>query len=142
MTNPRRYTLDIDKDGLIIRMQPGANLPAWWDNPGWEIQQGARLYLPIRVYDSTESAIDLSAYTARAKIRTSYDATSTIASWTSGAGITMAASEPQIVIDIAGTTTDDYDFTRGVFDLEIIDGSSNVKSLLAGYVLLRREVTR
>lgn len=137
----RRYALDFDADGAIVTMTAGASLPAWWDAPGWEIQQGARLYLPIRVYDATSTAIDLSGYTARLKVKQTYDATTTLISLTSGSGITMAATEPQIIVDVAGTSTDDYDFTRGVFDLEIVSASSVVTSLIAGYAVLRREAT-
>lgn len=136
----RRYQLDFDRDGIVITLRPGANLPAWWDAPGWEIQQGSRIYLPIRVYDETSTAIDLSAYTARLKIRQSYAATSTLASYTSGSEITMAASEPQILIDVAGSVSATYTFTRAVFDLEIVTGT-NVRNILAGFVALRKEVT-
>lgn len=75
--------------------------------------------------------------------RTTHDASSTVFSLTNASGITLGSSDPNIVITIAATVTDDYTApSTGVYDLELVDSSSNVYRILEGRFQITPEVTR
>tara|TARA_R100000388_G_scaffold67712_1_gene48945 strand:- start:334 stop:702 length:369 start_codon:yes stop_codon:yes gene_type:complete len=108
------------------------------------IQQGATFSLSVNYKSSSGSTVDLSSgYTARMQGRTTHDASSTVFSLTNGSGITLGSSDPNIVITIAATATDDYTApSTGVYDLELVDSASNVYRILEGNYEITPEVTR
>ena len=63
-----------------------------------------------------------------------------IDSLTSGSEITLGGANGTIEIDIPAADTSSYDFTYGVYDLEVVDASSNVTKLMRGKVTLIKEV--
>ena len=108
------------------------------------IQQGATFSLSVNYKNSAGSTVNLSSgYTARMMGRTSHSASSTVFSLTNSSGITLGSSDPNIVITIAATATDDYTAPlSGVYDLELVDSSSNVYRILEGNFEITPEVTR
>jgi len=108
------------------------------------IQQGATFSLSVNYKNSAGSTVNLSSgYTARMQGRTSHSASSTVFSLTNSSGITLGSSDPNIVITIAATATDDYTAPlSGVYDLELVDSSSNVYRILEGNFEITPEVTR
>lgn len=137
-----RYRLDRDDvtGTLTVTTRKGLTLPAWWE--GLEIQQGSSLYLPINVIDGdTSEPWALATYTARLKVKSAYGATASIESLTHADGITLASTLPNVLVQRTGAQTAAYTFTGGVFDLELIDASSVVYTVLAGTVVLRKEAT-
>jgi len=108
------------------------------------IQQGATFSLSVNYKSSAGSTIDLSSgYTARMQGRTSHAASSTVFALTNSSGITLGSSDPNIVISIAASATDDFSApSSGVYDLEIVDSSSNVFRILEGRYEITPEVTR
>ena len=108
------------------------------------IQQGATFSLSVNYKSSAGSTVDLSSgYTARMQGRTTHSASSTVFSLTNGGGITLGSSDPNIVITIAATDTDDFTApSTGVYDLELVDSSSNVYRILEGRYEITPEVTR
>ena len=107
------------------------------------IEQGSTFSLSVNYKDSAGSTIDLSSYTARMQCRLGRAATSTVFSLTSGSGITLAASDPNVLVTIPATTTAGYDAPlRGVYDLEIESPAGVVTKLLKGTLLVEAEVTR
>ena len=108
------------------------------------IQQGATFSLSVNYKSSAGSTVNLSSgYTARMQGRTTHDASSTIFSLANGSGITLGSSDPNIVITIAATATDDYTApSTGVYDLELVDSSSNVYRILEGRYQITPEVSR
>lgn len=88
--------------------------------------------------------VSLASFTARMQIRATVDATTTLESLTSSAGITLDDTEHTITITIAASATAAYDFTEGVYDLELVSGDATpvVTKLLSGSVFVASEVTR
>ena len=106
------------------------------------IEQGADLSLDIDWKDTDGNLFSLgSGYTAAMKIK-ERDGGTQIASLTNGSGITLASVSPNINIFIAYGTTAGYDFETAVYDLELLNTSTDKKTrVLQGRVTLDREVT-
>lgn len=109
------------------------------------IQQGATFSLSVNYKNAAGSTIDLSSgYTARMQGRTTHAAASTVFSLTNGAGITLGSSDPNVVITIAATATDDFTApSTGVYDLEIAKtATGEVFRILEGRFQITPEVSR
>tara|TARA_R100001510_G_scaffold57761_1_gene67557 strand:- start:827 stop:1195 length:369 start_codon:yes stop_codon:yes gene_type:complete len=108
------------------------------------IQQGATFSLSVNYKNSAGSTVDLSSgYTARMQGRTTHAASSTVFALTQASGITLGSSDPNIVIAIAATATDDFTApSTGVYDLELEDSAGNVFRLLEGRFEITPEVSR
>jgi hypothetical protein len=111
--------------------------------PGFIIRQGQTWRQRAKILDEEGTPWDLTSYTARMTIKsrpggTSYDV---LVSSGAGAEIALGATAGTITFTLSSTTTAAYTFTRGVVDLELVDGSSNVVPILYAPVRLDREVT-
>ena len=94
-------------------------------------------------YTAGGNAVDLSSHTARMQVRTSYDASTTLVSLTSGAGDITLTSAGVITVTISATATAALAApNNGVYDLEIIGTNSVVTRLLQGNVSITPEVTK
>ena len=108
-----------------------------------EIKQGATLSLTATWKDSTDAAVNLTGYTARMQMRSTYDASATILSLTSSAGITLGGAAGTIAISASATVTAALTAPwSGVWDLELVSGSGEVTRLLEGAASVSPEVTR
>jgi hypothetical protein len=76
------------------------------------------------------------------QIRPYLESTTTIASLTSGSGISFVAAAGQIDITIPAATTALMDFVTAVYDFELVTPAGKVIRLVEGTVKLSREVTR
>ena len=107
------------------------------------IEAGATFTRAITYQDANGSVPDLTGYTARMKIRPTKESATVLVSLTDGAGITLAATAPNITISISATDTAALDMTEGdpaYYDLEIVSGSV-VTRVLEGRVDFNAEVT-
>lgn len=114
--------------------------------------QGATFGLAITVKDANNQVMNLSSYTARMQIRSSYGSGSAAETLTTSNGeITITAATGNVALELAATRTANIavDLNNGkpprstyVYDLELIDGSGRVSKLLYGDVLVYGEVTR
>lgn len=106
------------------------------------INQGATYERVIRAKDDSGEYVDLSeGYSARSQIRRH-----------KGDAEPQHDIEPEIIplepegngilISISDTVTAGFDFERGVWDLELIDGTGKVTRILEGIVIVSKEVTR
>jgi hypothetical protein len=114
--------------------------------------QGATFSLVITVKDSTSTVQNLTSYTARMQMRSSYDsgaATETLT--TSNGEITIIPAEGNVIIELAASRTANVpvNLSNGkppkstyVYDLELIDGAGKVSKLLYGDIHVYGEVTR
>jgi hypothetical protein len=117
-----------------------------------DIWQGATFALTITVKDANANVQNLTGYTARMQIRTSYAAGAATESLTTSNGeITITAAEGNVALELAATRTANIavDYNNGkppkstyVYDLELIDGDGKVSKLLYGDVNVYGEVTR
>ena len=117
------------------------------------IEQGATTDFEIVWKDSTGSPVDLSNYHARMQVRSDYGSTGTLYATLSssldsdGTGLNFSGSsgtnsptEGTIGVFISDTNTAAMDFSKAVYDLEIVSASI-VTRLLEGKVTLNPEVT-
>jgi len=105
------------------------------------IEQGATFQLNLTWKDSNGSPINLTGYSARMQVRESYESEDVIVSLVSPTNITLGGALGTILITIANSVTSSLSFVEGVYDLELIVGST-VTRLLQGKAIISREVTR
>jgi len=107
------------------------------------IEQGATFQLQITWKDRDNIAIDLTGFTARMQIRRRVGADEVLAEATTENGyITLGGNEGTIEISIPASITKEFDFKRGVYDLELESSGGIVTRLIQGCVYVSREVTR
>lgn len=107
------------------------------------IDQGATLRESFTYRDSNNAVVDLTGYTARSQVRTSYSATGTVLSATSAAGtLAITAATGLIAFNVPATTTAALTPGNYVWDLEIVDPSGIVTRLVGGTCTVTPEVTR
>jgi hypothetical protein len=104
------------------------------------IKQGATFQYNMIWKDSDGVAIDLDGYTARMQIRKDYEKELYIELTTENDRITLNNETGHIDLYISAADTEDLDFKKGRYDLELITGTT-VYRILEGIVLLNREVT-
>lgn len=88
------------------------------------------------------SAVNLTNYTARMQVRTTYDATAVALSLTSGSGITLGGTAGTIFIEALPTTTAAIPGGQYVYDLELVTAGGAVTRLVEGTFTVDPEVTR
>lgn len=124
--------------GVQVQTDLGTHSAGRWD---WVLEQGRTVSIPISWYNQTEGVVDLTTYTAALTIRDTWGSATALVTLTSTAGITLAATDPNIVLAIAANTTAGYTgWTRGVYDLEVTNAGVTTR-LLEGFVTLRKQVT-
>lgn len=90
--------------------------------------------------------VDLAGYTARMKIKDKVGGT-VLASTEAGDSprnvltIAIDNTAKTITLSIAATATDDFTWSKGVYDLEMVSGSGVVTTILSGKVTVAKEVT-
>jgi len=90
--------------------------------------------------------VDITGYSARMKIKDKVGGT-VLASTEAGDSplnvltITLDAANKTITLSIAATATDDFAWTKGVYDLEMVSPTGVVTTVLSGKVSVTKEVT-
>jgi hypothetical protein len=109
------------------------------------IEQGATFQLNLTWTDLDGEPIPVEDYHARMQVRKSVNDPVALLNLSSsidetGSGITLGPSG-SIVIDISAESTENIDFTNGVYDLELVNGSYVVR-VVEGKVRMSKNVTR
>ena len=87
--------------------------------------------------------VNLTGYTARMQARSTVDSTTTIFSWTSGAGqLILGGAAGTITMAIPDSVTATYPAGTYVYDLELESGGGDTTRLLEGTFKITPEVTR
>lgn len=117
-----------------------------------EMWQGATFAMTITVKDATANVQNLTSYTARMQMRTSYGAATPTETLTTANGeITITGAEGNVALELAASRTANIsvDYNNGkppkstyVYDIELIDNNGKVSKLLYGDVNVYGEVTR
>lgn len=105
------------------------------------IYQGATYDMTFTWKDESDTAVNLTGYSARLKARESVDASTAFISLTSSSGITLGGAAGTIRVLISATDTS-LITQSGVYDLELESGAGVVTRLLQGNLILSKEVTR
>jgi hypothetical protein len=112
------------------------------ENRTLQIDQYGRLEAVVSV-TRDGAAFPLVGYTAKMQIRANKLASDILAEYTTASGdITISGSAGQVIIDVTGAKTATLAITSGVYDLYVIDPSSNPKRVMEGNVLVSPSVTR
>jgi hypothetical protein len=90
--------------------------------------------------EADDVTVDLSAYSARMKIRRTHGST-VLLSLTELSGIALDSANPNITVTITDEQTAAFDFGFAIYDLEIESPAGAVDALLYGRITLRKEVT-
>lgn len=116
-------------------------MPAIQDD--FEIEQGASFGRAYVLRDSAGDPVDLTGVTARMQIRQSVASPDVLLELTTENG--MLVIDPlngRTDISLDADTTAAMTWRRGVFDLELVDGTGWVTRLVRGTITVIREVTR
>lgn len=105
------------------------------------IEQGATFQMNLTWKDSTGTPVNLTGYSARMQVRTTYEAEDTLVSLVSPTDITLGGALGTIAVVIAASATQLLQIDEAVYDLELVNGSQ-VTRLLQGKATISREVTR
>lgn len=107
------------------------------------IEIGATFFLNVTWKDSNDDPIDLTNYDARMQVRKKYSSTTALIEATTGNGkITLGGALGTILIELEPADSEDITDKYGVYDLELINPSSQVYRILKGVVTFDPEVTR
>lgn len=108
-----------------------------------EVDQGATFQMQLTWKDENGNPVDLAGFTARMQIRKRARADEVLAEATTENGyITLGGDEGTVEISVPASVTEDFDFKRGVYDLELESSGGIVTRLIQGCVYVDREVTR
>jgi len=112
----------------------------------FKIYRGETLRRVFIYKDATETAVDLSGYSARLQVRAKIDDTDVLLSLTTdNGGIEIVPLEGKIILHATAAATTAMTWTEGVYDLELyyMDGLvEDVTRLVEGRVSTVKEVTR
>ena len=104
------------------------------------IRKGSIFKKDIFLKNKDGTPIDLTGFDARMQIRPSIHSSLVIADLTVGNGLSISGVDGQLTINIPDTFTTEY--SKGVYDIELIDGSGSATMLIGGLVSFIDEVTR
>ena len=103
--------------------------------------QGATFDLSL-TWNVNSLPVNLTGYTSRMQVRSSFASDTAILNLTSGSGITLGGTAGTILINATATTTAGVATGQYVYDLELVSGGSAVTRLIQGTFLVDPEVTK
>lgn len=107
------------------------------------IPQGATFRYKFAWVDAKKRAIDLTGFTARMQIRSSVsDPTVLVELTTENNGLIITPATGIVALHMSATQTADLNWTKGVYDIELIAVNGEVYRLVSGSVTVLQEVTR
>ena len=108
------------------------------------IEQGATFGQTLTLKDSSDTVINLSGYaSAEMDLRETPESSSTVITLTTAnSRIALGGAAGTVTLSITAADTANLTAGEGVFDLEIVDGSSRVYRILEGTYTIRRNISR
>ena len=108
------------------------------------IEQGATFGQTLTLKDSSDTVINLTGYTsAEMDLRETPESSSEVLTLTTAnSRIALGGSAGTVTISISAADTANLTAGDGVFDLEVVDGSSRVYRILEGTYTIRRNISR
>jgi len=108
------------------------------------IEQGATFGQTLTLKDSSDTLINLTGYTsAEMDLRETPESSSEVITLTTANNrITLGGSAGTVTLSISAADTANLTAGDGVFDLEVVDGSSRVFRILEGTYTIRRNISR
>lgn len=107
------------------------------------IKKGKTYVHTFTYVDSDSVAKDITGYSARMQIRDTVDAAAYLYEALSSGDIAIGGANGQVVLTIPAATTAAFDFSSGVYDLELVSPAGVVIGLVdVSRVTVKPEVTR
>lgn len=106
------------------------------------VLSGDTMVVPLTWKDSSDVVIPLSGYTARMHLRTTPGEVTTELELTHASGITLADTEPNIIMTITDAQTTTLAVGAYFFDLELTSGTGVVSTKAFGKIIIEQDVTR
>jgi hypothetical protein len=109
------------------------------------IEQGATFNTQLTWFtdDTQETAVNLTGFTAKMQVRARLDDVTVLLELSTANGkITLGGVAGTILLHIDAADTALLTFEKGVYDLELTNGSGVVTRLLQGVINMQLEVTR
>ena len=88
-----------------------------------------------------DTPVDLTGYTARMSIKDKIGGAVLHSLTTENGGIVIDPAAKTILLSIPAATTEDFTWSRGVYDLEMVSPAGKVTRIISGRIALSREVT-
>ena len=88
-----------------------------------------------------DTPVDLTGYTARMSIKDKIGGTVLHSLTTENGGIDIDPAAKTIALSIPAADTEDFTWSRGVYDLEMVSSAGKVTRIISGRIALSREVT-
>ena len=88
-----------------------------------------------------DTPVDLTGYTARMSIKDKIGGAVLHSLTTENGGIVIDPAAKTILLSIPAATTEDFTWSRGVYDLEMVSSAGKVTRIISGRIALSREVT-
>jgi hypothetical protein len=104
--------------------------------------QGATWDLSLTYKASNGTPVNLTNYTARMQVRSSYASATAVLSLTDTAGITLGGAAGTVVVAVSASTAATIEANQYVYDLELVSGGGTVTRLVQGTFTVTPEVTR
>lgn len=106
------------------------------------IEQGSGFSLSL-TYEAPEgSLVDFTGSTARMHIREKYSSPVILIELTTANGRIHLGDDGSIELGLTAPVTAALNFSKAVYDLEIVPGTGQPYKIIKGKVFLKREVTR
>lgn len=106
------------------------------------LPQGGTWEVSLTYKASNGTPVNLSGYTARMQVRSSYSSPTAVLSLTDTAGITLGGADGTVQIAVSATTSATIEAAQYVYDLEVVSGGGTVTRLVQGTFTVTPEVTR
>jgi len=107
----------------------------------WDVDQDTTFTFVVEYRDPDDAIIDLTGSTAKMQVR---DATAQKLAFTltsPSGGITIDGAQGKVTVKMTPTQTKKLFYPKSIYDLIVVDSSSNRIKLLGGYITLQRTVT-
>lgn len=88
-----------------------------------------------------DTPVDLTGYTARMSIKDKIGGAVLHSLTTENGGIVIDPAAKTITLSIPAADTEDFTWSRGVYDLEMVSSAGKVTRIISGRIALSREVT-
>jgi len=108
------------------------------------IEQGATFGQTLTLKDSSDTLINLTGYaSAEMDLRETPESSSEVLTLTTAnSRIALGGTAGTVTLTISASDTANLTAGDGVFDLEVVDGSSNIYRILEGTYSVRRNISR
>ena len=105
------------------------------------IEQGTTWAISWPIRDENDQPVDVTGWSVRAHVRAHRDSTEVLHEWSSQLG-NAEASGSDVILSVGPSTSSAWNWSDGVYDVELTDPTGNVARVAAGTVRVSREVTR